>query len=113
MNENQPQSNVIIYSASWCGYCRLAKEYFKEHDITYTEYDVEKDPEKGREAMEKSGQIGVPIIMIDNNVIVGFDPDRIESFLRKPAQTTAAVQTSAMKAEVKKTLPEIVMYTTQ
>lgn len=72
---------VIIYSTPSCTYCKMAKEYFKEHSIAYTEIDVASDADKRKEMVEKSGQLGVPVIDIDGQIVVGFDEDTIASLL--------------------------------
>ena len=65
-----------------CHYCQLAKDYFNEKGISFTEYDVMADPDKRREAQEKSGgQMGVPVIVIGEEVMVGFDPEKIDAIL--------------------------------
>jgi glutaredoxin-like YruB-family protein len=64
---------VEIYSTPTCHFCHSAKDFFKENNIVYTEYDVKADLEKRKEMMEKSGQMGVPVIIIDGNLVVGFD----------------------------------------
>ncbi|MEK7642262.1 MAG: glutaredoxin family protein [Patescibacteria group bacterium] len=73
--------NVTIYSTPTCHFCHLAKEYFKEHGVAYTEYDVLSDMQKRQEMVQKSGQLGVPVILIGENVIVGFDQERVASLL--------------------------------
>ena len=73
--------NVIIYSTPTCHFCHLAKDFFKEKNIAYTEYDVKSDLEKRKEMLEKSGQMGVPVIIIDNEITVGFDKPRIVGLL--------------------------------
>ena len=73
--------DVIIYSTPTCHYCHLAKEFFKEQGIAYTEYDVLTDLEKRKEMVDKSGQLGVPVIYIDGKVVVGFDQGEISSLL--------------------------------
>jgi len=72
---------VIIYSTPTCHFCQLAKQFFKDNNITYTEYDVLGDLEKRQEMMEKSGSLGVPVIVIGGEVIVGFDQPRVSSLL--------------------------------
>jgi glutaredoxin-like YruB-family protein len=72
---------VIIYSTPTCHYCNLAKEYFDEHKIKYESFDVASNMEKRREMMEKSGQLGVPVILVDNEVVVGFDKERLAQLL--------------------------------
>lgn len=72
---------ITIYSTPSCHFCHLAKEFFKENKFQYTEYDVLADIPKRQEMMDKSGQLGVPVIVINGQVIVGFDQDRISSLL--------------------------------
>ncbi|MFW6111590.1 MAG: glutaredoxin family protein [Candidatus Bipolaricaulota bacterium] len=73
--------NITIYSTPTCPYCDAAKDYFDENDISYTDYDVSEDREKAKEMIDKSGQRGTPVIDIDGNVIVGFNKEKIESFV--------------------------------
>lgn len=69
--------NITIYSTPTCHYCQLAKAYLKEHDITYTEYDVASDLEKRKEMIQLTGQLGVPVIKINDSVFVGFQESMI------------------------------------
>jgi glutaredoxin-like YruB-family protein len=73
--------NVIIYSTPTCHFCTLAKEFFKENNIAYTEYDVLSDLAKRQEMIDKSGQLGVPVISIDGKMVIGFDQAEISSLL--------------------------------
>lgn len=59
----------------------MAKDYFTENGVTYTEYNVSSDLEKRKEMIEKSGQMGVPVIYVDNDMTVGFDKPRLASLL--------------------------------
>lgn len=68
---------VEIYSTPTCHYCNLAKDFFKEHNIAYTEYNVAADIEKRKEMVAKTGQMGVPVIIIDGDVTIGFNEDAI------------------------------------
>jgi glutaredoxin 3 len=72
---------VEIYSTPTCTYCQAAKEFFTQNGVEYTEYDVAADLEKRTEMVEKSGQMGVPVIAIGEEVIVGFDQERIQAAL--------------------------------
>ena len=72
---------VTIYSTPTCHYCNLAKEYFDENKIKYESFDVASNMEKRREMMEKSGQLGVPVILVDGQVVVGFDKSRLAQLL--------------------------------
>ena len=77
----QSKNSVFIYSTSSCPYCQMAKDYLKEHNITYNEYDVGKDKTKAEEMIEKSGQMGVPVIDINGEIIIGFDREKIKKAL--------------------------------
>ncbi len=76
-------TEVTIYSTPTCTYCQLAKEFFKANDIAYTEIDVAADRSKLQEMVDKSGQMGVPVILAGENVIVGFDAEKIREILGK------------------------------
>lgn len=65
--------NVKMYTTSWCTYCKMAKEFFKQHNVKFEEIDVEGDEAKQQEMISKSGQMGVPVITVDDEVFVGFD----------------------------------------
>lgn len=67
---------VTIYSTPTCHYCDLAKEFFKEEGIKFTAIDVSTDLEKRKEMIDKSGQMGVPVIVVGKEVIVGFNADK-------------------------------------
>ncbi len=72
---------VTIYSTQSCHYCQLAKEYFKQNNIKYTEYDVGSNAEKRKEMVEMTGQMGVPVIQIGDTVVVGFQEKIISDML--------------------------------
>ncbi|MFP4589402.1 MAG: glutaredoxin family protein [Candidatus Bipolaricaulota bacterium] len=72
---------VVIYSTPACPYCSAAKDYFRDHEIDFTNHDVSEDREKAMEMINKTGQQGVPVIEVDGETIVGFDKDRIEELL--------------------------------
>jgi glutaredoxin len=59
----------------------MAKDFFKENNVAYTEYNVASDLEKRKEMLEKSGQMGVPVIIIGDDLIVGFDKPKISQLL--------------------------------
>lgn len=73
--------NVTIYSTPSCQYCHMAKEFFKANNVAYTEHDVASDVEKRKEMVERSGQMGVPVIFIGDEMIVGFDKAKISQAL--------------------------------
>lgn len=75
------QPDVKIYSTPSCVYCRLAKNYFQQQRIAYSEVDVAANPKAAEEMIEKSGQLGVPVIDIGGKIIVGFDQPAIREAL--------------------------------
>ena len=68
---------IMIYSTPSCAFCVMAKEFFKENNIPFEEYNVAADLEKRKEMMQKTGQMGVPVIDIDGSVVIGFDKEVI------------------------------------
>ncbi len=73
--------DVTIYSTPTCHFCHMAKEFFTANSIVYKEYNVATDLEKRKEMVEKSGQMGVPVIIIDGELTVGFNKPRIAQLL--------------------------------
>ena len=74
---------VKIYTTPSCGYCTVAKKYFRENRVAFTEYDVSRDQRRADEMVRKSGQMGVPVIDINGKVIVGFNKPEIERSLKR------------------------------
>ncbi len=72
---------VTIYSTPTCHFCHMAKDYFKEKNVEFTDYDVATDMSKRQEMVEKSGQMGVPVILIGDEIIVGFNRPVIDKLL--------------------------------
>lgn len=72
---------IKIYSTPTCHYCNLAKDFFKEKGLKYEEYNVSTDLEKRKEMVDKSSQMGVPVIDIGGDIIVGFDENQITKLL--------------------------------
>lgn len=72
---------VVIYSTPTCTYCHAAKDFFTQNKVEYTEHDVAADLAARSEMVEKSGQMGVPVIDIGGTIIVGFDEGRIKDAL--------------------------------
>jgi len=73
--------NVTIYSTPTCHFCNQAKEFFTENNIEYTEHDVAADQEKAQEMVQKSGQMGVPVIFVGEEMAIGFDEGRLRTLL--------------------------------
>lgn len=76
---------VTIYSTPTCPYCKMAKQFFKEHGVAYKEIDVSSDMKAAEEMIAKSGQMGVPVISITNGgekIIVGFNREAMKKALK-------------------------------
>jgi glutaredoxin-like YruB-family protein len=73
---------IRVYSTPSCPYCVMAKQFFKENKIEFEEFDVSRDRAAAQEMMEKSGQMGVPVIEIDEQIIIGFEPEAMKKILR-------------------------------
>jgi glutaredoxin 3 len=74
--------NITIYSTPTCHYCKLAKEYMSAHNIPFTEHNVAADLAKRQEMVDKSGQLGVPVIDIDGKIMVGFEEGEFAEALK-------------------------------
>jgi glutaredoxin-like YruB-family protein len=72
---------VTIYSTPTCGYCQAAKSFFQDKGVEYTEHNVSEDADKRQEMIDKSGQMGVPVIFVDEEMMVGFDEDKMTELL--------------------------------
>ncbi|MCM8771567.1 MAG: glutathione S-transferase N-terminal domain-containing protein [Candidatus Omnitrophica bacterium] len=72
---------VIVYSTKTCPYCRLVKEFLRQNNIDFIDYDVGEDREKLEEMIKKTGQMGVPVIDIEGDIIIGFDKEKIKEIL--------------------------------
>ncbi len=76
---NQPK--VVVFSTPTCSFCNAAKRYFRERNIRYTDVDVSRDQSAARDMMRRTGQMGVPVIIINDKPIVGFDKPKINQML--------------------------------
>ena len=75
-------AKVKVFFTPMCPYCVTLKEFLKEHHIEFEEIDVSQDEAAQKEMIEKSGQMGVPVVEIDGEVIVGFDREKIIKLLK-------------------------------
>lgn len=75
------EKTVTIYSTPVCHFCHAAKEYFEANGVAYTEFDVAADQEKRQEMIEMTGQMGVPVIRIGDDVVVGFDEAKVAELI--------------------------------
>lgn len=74
-------AKIKVYSTPTCPWCVKVKGYLKEKGVEFEDIDVSADQEKANEMVEKSGQMGVPVIEIDGTIIVGFDQAKIDEAL--------------------------------
>lgn len=74
-------TNVIVYSTPTCPYCHMAKDYLTEKKVEFADYDVGADTARAEEMVKKSGQMGVPVLDINGNIIVGFNRPEIDRLL--------------------------------
>jgi glutaredoxin 3 len=73
--------NITVYSTPTCPYCVRAKEYLSKKGVYYKDLNVAVDKVAAQEMVKKSGQMGVPVIVIDDKVIIGFDQKALEKLL--------------------------------
>ena len=72
---------VIVYSTPTCHFCHMAKDFFTSKGVVYEDFDVSSNLDKRKEMVDKSGQMGVPVITIDNKLVVGFNKPKIMELL--------------------------------
>lgn len=72
---------IIVYGAEWCVWCHKAMDFLNEHKVKYEYKDIDKDPKFAEEVINKSGQMGIPIIDIDGSIIIGYNKDAIKKAL--------------------------------
>jgi glutaredoxin 3 len=75
------QQTVTIYSTPTCHFCHMAKDFFTENHVQFTDFNVATDLEKRREMIQKSGQMGVPVIDVGGKLVVGFDEGTLRELL--------------------------------
>lgn len=72
---------VILYSTPSCAYCQMIKQWLDENKIEYEAFNVAADDEKKKELMEKTGQLAVPVVDIEGELVIGFDKDKLSELL--------------------------------
>jgi glutaredoxin len=80
ISRSRTAKTVELYVTSWCGYCVKLENFMKNQGIPYTKYDIERD-ERAAEVFHSLGGVGVPVTRIGNQIVYGFDPDRILELL--------------------------------
>lgn len=83
--ENTKKPKITIYSTKFCGYCKLAKQFLDENNIVYNDINVGEDEEAAKKMIEKTGQQGVPVIIIEKDgkeeILVGFQKSKLSEIL--------------------------------
>jgi len=74
--------SVIVYSTPNCPFCKKVKSYLQEHQIEFTDIDVMGDQEQAAEMIKKSGQMGVPVIDVDGEIVIGFDEKKLKELIQ-------------------------------
>jgi glutaredoxin-like YruB-family protein len=74
---------IIVYSTNTCPYCDMVKDFLKQQKVSFEDINVAEDSEKAKEMVAKSGQMGVPVVDIDGEIIVGFNQQKIQELLNK------------------------------
>lgn len=75
------EKNVLVYSTSTCPFCIRVKQFLTENNISFKNIDVSDNHQAAEEMIQKSGQMGVPVLDIDGKIIVGFDKESIKQAL--------------------------------
>jgi glutaredoxin 3 len=75
--------SVTVYSTPSCPYCTMVKNFLKQKQVPFAEYDVSRDEPRAEEMVRKSGQMGVPVVDVNGSIFVGYRPAEIERALRR------------------------------
>ncbi len=79
--KSEKQKKVLLFTTPTCSWCRRAKRYFRDKNVRFKEIDVSRDPAAARDLIRWTGQMGVPVIRIGSEFIVGFDQPKIDRLL--------------------------------
>lgn len=74
--------NITLYSTPTCPFCKKVKKFFVDHDVEFTNFDVSVDQGKAEEMIKVSGQMGVPVVVIGEEIVVGFDEGKLKELLK-------------------------------
>ena len=94
--------DVIVYSSPTWPYCNMVKEFLSQNGVSYKEYDVSLDQNAARELVNRTGQMGVPVTIIDGQAIIGFDRAKLEQIFSQeqwPSLGAAIADTSKITAK--------------
>lgn len=88
-NKKNTKSEVILYSTSWCPYCKKARDYFNSSNIAFTDYDIDKDKEAAARLAQLQGSTNIPFVIINGEKIGGFSASEYEKALKKAPDSTS------------------------
>ena len=80
-NRKPTQPTVVVFTTPTCSWCRVVKQHLKKHNIRFKEIDVSKDERAARDMVRRTGQQGVPVTLIQNRPVVGFNKEQINRLL--------------------------------
>jgi glutaredoxin 3 len=81
MTTTKRQPTVIVFSTPTCSWCRAVKQHLKSHNIRFKDVDISKDERAARDMVRRTGQQGVPVTLINNRPVLGFDKGKIDRLL--------------------------------
>lgn len=81
MSDQKVQPKVVVFSTPTCSFCTMAKKYFHDKGVKFTDIDVSRDQTAARDMVRRSGQMGVPVIDIGGKIVVGFNRPQIDQLL--------------------------------
>jgi glutaredoxin-like YruB-family protein len=81
MTTNRQQKKVVVFSTPTCTWCRVVKQHLKKHQIKFKDIDVSRDERAARDMVRRTGQQGVPVTLIDNRPVIGFNKELINRLL--------------------------------
>jgi glutaredoxin 3 len=99
--------DIKIYTTPTCGYCHQAKNFLDQLGVRYTEYDVSRDRAAAQEMVNLTGQMGVPVIVIDGQVVIGFDRNRLRELLSAGSSGNKTVRFGLKIADAAKIAPQM------
>jgi len=73
---------VVLFTSPSCSWCRTAKEYLRKNNVYFRSVDVSKDPQAARDMVRRTGQQGVPVILVNNRPVVGFNKSLLDRLLQ-------------------------------
>jgi len=82
MQDTDRAPRIIVFSTPNCGWCSKVKSYLREKGLRFRDVDISKDPHAAQDVVRKTGQMGVPVIMVNNKPIVGFNKAEIDKALK-------------------------------